>query len=81
MDDLKALGSLGFTLGSPAYLSGVLLFSILGWAAYRFGKKSPNTPVKWLGIALMLFPYVISETWPLYAIGTGLCVAMYLYWQ
>ena len=79
MDELKAVESLGFGLGSPSYLFGVILFSILGWAAYRYGKKATNVNVKWLGVALMLYPYVISETWLLYLVGTGLCVAVYLY--
>ena len=76
MNDLAALQSLGFELPSPAYLVGALLFGILGYAAYRFGKKLPDSTIKWLGIALMLYPYVISETWQLYAIGTALCAAL-----
>ena len=35
------------------------------------------TRVKWLGVALMLYSYVASETWILYAVGIGLCVALY----
>jgi hypothetical protein len=79
VDDLKTLGSLGFSLGSPAYLFGMILFSILGWAAYRYGKTASNITIKWLGVALMLYPYAVDETWLLYAVGTGLCVAVYLY--
>ena len=81
MDDLKTLESLGFTLGSPTYMFGVILFSILGWTAYRYGKKASNLTTKWLGVALMLYPYLITETWQMYAVGTSLCVAVYLYWK
>jgi len=34
MDQLKALQSLGFELPSPAYLFGLLLFGLLGMAAW-----------------------------------------------
>ena len=77
MDDLKSLESMGFSLPSPAYLFGALMFGVIGFAAWRYGKKGSYELTKWLGIALMLFPYVISETWLLYAIGTGLCVGLY----
>jgi hypothetical protein len=78
MDELKTLESMGFTLPSPAYLVGVLLFGIIGFAAYRYGKKASLDTTKWIGIALMLFPYVISETWLLYAVGAGLCIGLYI---
>jgi hypothetical protein len=79
MDELKALESMGFTLPSPVYLIGAVLFGIIGFAAYRYGKKAARPPVKWIGVALMLFPYAISETWLMYAVGTGLCVGLYVY--
>jgi hypothetical protein len=78
MDELKVLESMGFTLPSPAYLLGVVLFSIIGFAAYRYGKKASLERAKWIGIALMLYPYVISETWLLYAVGVGLCIGLYI---
>lgn len=81
MDELNTLQSLGLGLPSPAYLSGVILFSIAGYAAYRRGKKAELSKLKWLGLALMLFPYVVSETWLLYLIGGGLCAALYACWH
>ena len=81
MDELKTIESLGLTLPSPAYIFGALLFGIIGIAAYRYGKKAKLSAPKWIGVALMLYPYVISETWILYAVGAGLCVALYRYRQ
>ena len=81
MDELKAVESLGLALPSPAYMVGALLFGIIGIAAYRYGKKAGLAAPKWVGIALMLYPYGVSETWMLYAIGAGLCVALYGYRQ
>jgi hypothetical protein len=78
MDELKALESLGFTLPSPAYIFGAIIFGVIGIAAYRYGKKASLVTTKWLGIALMLYPYAISETWLLYAVGAALCAGVYV---
>ena len=69
---------LGFTWPSPVYIVGVILFSILGMVAYYVGKRRQKATVKWLGVALMLYPYVVSNTWALYAIGTALCVGAWV---
>jgi hypothetical protein len=62
---------------TPAYLTGMILFSILGFAAYRYGKKASLGTTKWIGIALMFYPYAVSSTWLLYAVGAGLCISLY----
>jgi hypothetical protein len=69
---------LGFTLPSTAYLIGVVIFGIVGYVAYRDGKKMSLPAPKWIGFALMLHPYAISATWMLYVVGAGLCVGAYL---
>ena len=78
MDELKTLESMGFTLPSPAYIFGVVLFGIIGFAAYRYGKKASVQAAKWIGIVLMLYPYVISGTWLLYIVGIALCIGLYV---
>lgn len=79
MNDLNTLDSLGLTLPSPAYLLGAIIFGIIGYAAYRYGKKTYNRSPKWIGIGLMLYPYAVSQTWLLYLIGVGLCAGLYLF--
>lgn len=79
MDKLDSIGSMGLTLPSPAYLFGAILFGAIGFAAYRYGKKTSAQEVKWLGIILMLYPYAISATWLLYAVGAALCFAIYYF--
>ena len=78
MEELKTLETLGFTLPSPAYIFGAVVFGIIGYAAYRYGKKAPNQATKWIGVALMLYPYAISGTWLLYIVGTGLSIGLYI---
>lgn len=77
MDELKVLESMGFTLPSPVYLLGAIVFGIIGYAAYRYGKKTSLEITKWIGVALMFYPYLVTETWQLYSVGAGLCVGLY----
>lgn len=77
MDDRQGIESLGFTLPTPAYLFGAILFGLIGFAAYRYGKKTSRPHAKWIGVALMLYSYVASETWMMYVVGAGLCVGLY----
>jgi hypothetical protein len=79
MDPLTTLQSLGFTLPTPTYLIGAILFSLIGFIAYRYGKKTSHNYVKWLGVALMFYPYVVPWTWLMYGVGIALCGACYYY--
>lgn len=77
MDSLSQLQSLGLTLPGPAYIFGSILFGLVGYAAYRHGKHTERPKTKWVGVALMLYPYAVSRTWLLYAIGCALCAWLY----
>jgi hypothetical protein len=77
-DYLTALGELGVTLPSTAYIIGVVIFGAAGYVAYRYGKKMSLQATKWIGIALMLYPYAVSITWLLYTVGVALCVGAYM---
>ena len=77
MDTTQALESFGLTLPTPAYIAGALLFGLLGLAAYRYGKRTERSRSKWLGVAPMLYPYVVPQTWLMYVIGVVLCAGVY----
>jgi len=79
MDILNTLQSLGVTIPGPTYLIGAVLFSIVGYVGYRHGKKAKLATPRWIGIALMLYPYAVSDTWLLYAVGGVLCVGLYVF--
>jgi hypothetical protein len=79
MDEIKAIESLGFVMPSVSYILGTILFSIVGYVAYRHGKKMSIPSTKWIGFTLMLYPIAISNVWLLYLIGCGLCAGLYLY--
>jgi hypothetical protein len=78
-ESLALLESLGVTLPAPAYLVGVLLFGIVGLMLFWKGRKTKRPIIKWIGLALMLYPYLIWQTVPLYIVGLALCVAAYVY--
>lgn len=79
MDELKTLENLGFTMPSGEYLVGAIFFSIIGYAGYKYGKNSGKSTPMWIGIVLMLYSYGVSETWLMYAVGTALCIALYVF--
>ena len=62
MEELKALESMGLALPSAWYIAGAILFGIVGYVFYRRGKSTRQTGLLWTGVALMLYPYAVSET-------------------
>lgn len=74
-DSLETLDALGISLPSPSYLIGVVVFSVVGIVAYYYGRRHDRPRMRWLGLALMLYPYVVWQTWLLYLVGGGLSVA------
>jgi hypothetical protein len=78
MDSLSALQSFGLTLPSPAYIFGAIVFGLVGLGAYRHGKRAGRQRTKWLGVALMLYPYAIAQTWLLYVVGAMLSAALWI---
>lgn len=72
----QTMQAFGITLPSPAYIFGAILFGVVGLAAWRYGRTHERAPIKWLSVALMFYPYLISRTWLLYSVGVALCVAI-----
>ena len=78
MDPIQNLSSLGLALPSADYLAGAILFGLLGYVAFRYGRKLSRPCFTWGGLALMLYPYGVSDTWLLLLVGVALCVAMFV---
>jgi hypothetical protein len=81
MSFLEFLHSIGFELPSPAYVAGLVIFGIVGAVAWYRGRKLQRRPVKWLGLALMLYPYATPQTWLLYAVGAALTAGLVFAWN
>lgn len=62
----------------PAALFASLMFGVIGFAAFRYGKQHAVWSPMAIGLALMVYPYFVSQTWLLYAIGAALCVGLYV---
>jgi hypothetical protein len=81
MDEIKSLESLGLVLPSPLYIAGAILFGIIGYIAFRRGRKTTSPTLSWTGVTLMVYPYAVSETWLLWLLGVGLCGFVYVKWE
>lgn len=81
MGFVEYLQMLGIEIPTPAYLAGLLLFGVIGLVAWRHGRKTHRPVPKWLGLALMLYPYATPQTWLLYAVGAALCVWLFFAWS
>ena len=77
MTDLTSLDLASFQWPTPAWLFGSLLFSVIGYAAWRYGRKNGRRRTLWIGVGLMLYPYVVSQTGLLYVVGIALCVGLW----
>ena len=81
MDELKTLQSLGLVLPSPAYILGALVFGLVGYVAYRRGRRTSTAALTWTGVALMVYPYAVPQTWLLWTVGAALCAWLYARWN
>jgi len=68
---MQDLSSLGIQLPSPIYLLGLIVFGLVGYVAFRRGRKTSKPALKWIGVATMLYPYVVPQTWLLWLIGVA----------
>jgi len=82
MADLAALAdTYGIQLPSLAYVIGVLLFGVIGLVVYVKGRRAKKRAVRWLGIALMFYPYVVWGTLAMYVVGVLLTGTAWWAWR
>jgi hypothetical protein len=81
MDELKTLEALGFVWPSPAYVAGAILFGIIGYVAFRRGRRMLRSALTWSGVALMVYPYAVPQTWLLWVVGVLLSCWVYAKWN
>jgi hypothetical protein len=81
MDFAEFLRATGLELPSPAYIAGAIVFGLVGLAGWRHGRRKQKPRAKWLGLALMLYPYVVPQTWLMYAVGAALTLWLYFAWD
>ena len=59
---------------------GGIIFGIIGWYAFIHGKKEKNWRPMVIGIALMVYPYFVTNTILAFAVGIALTAALY-FWR
>ena len=65
---------------SPETLFVIILFSAIGLAAFRHGKRESNAICLLLGIALMVYPYFVDGLLLNLAVGAALTTATWHFW-
>jgi hypothetical protein len=62
---------------APGNIFVVVLFSIVGFAAFRYGKKTGEARPLVLGIALMAYGYFVSNAWLSLLVGSVLTALIF----
>ena len=63
----------------PSTILAGIIFGSTGFVAFAYGKKRSKFKPVLLGIALMVYPYFISNTIAQYAIGLVLTAALFVW--
>jgi hypothetical protein len=64
---------------SPPALFGSILFGAIGVGAFMYGRKMVLWKPMVLGGVLTVYPYFVSQTWLIYAIGCALCLGLFVF--
>lgn len=54
-----------------------VLFGLIGFAAFRYGRKNSEPRPLFIGIALMAYGYFVTNAWISLAIGSVLTLALF----
>lgn len=66
------------TMPTPGALFGMIIFGAIGLAAFGYGKKEMSLRPMVVGVALMIYPYFVTQTWCLYGVGVLLTTALFV---
>lgn len=64
---------------NPYNLLAGLIFGTIGWGAFMYGKKLELWQPRAIGVAMMVYPYLIGNAWLLWGVGVGLMVLLWFY--
>ena len=64
---------------SMAELIAGFVFGSIGFVAFIYGKRNDLWKPMFGGLALMAYPYFISNTWALYGIGAALTASLFIF--
>lgn len=64
---------------SGANLFAGILFSGIGTAAFIYGKRQSSFKAMGIGVALFFYPFVVSNTVAMYAVGIALTIGLFVF--
>ena len=65
-----------FDFSTPNIIAGIL-FSIVGFVAFSYGKKMGMWKPMSIGLALMGYSWFVPNVWANWIVGTALCVLLW----
>ncbi len=65
---------------STSIILSALVFGSIGLGFFLYGRKQGRMVPKYCGVALMVYPYFVSDVYWLVGIGVGL-VALPYFWR
>jgi MFS family permease len=70
---------LGAVLGGLSLTTILLavLFGLVGFAAFRYGRRNSEPRPLLIGVALMAYGYFVTNAWVSLAIGSALTLALF----
>ena len=81
MNEEALLAELIAMLPSPTYIVISIVFGVIGLMCFQAGRKASKPRLKWGGLALMFYPYLIgNDTRLLILVGLALCALLY-FWR
>lgn len=66
------------SLNATTILCGVIT-GLIGWVAFSYGRKQGRVSPMIIGVALMAYPYFITNTILMVVIGVVLTVSLYVF--
>ncbi|MEI8037629.1 MAG: hypothetical protein WCJ14_04490 [Verrucomicrobiota bacterium] len=64
---------------NPYNILAGLVFGTIGWGAFSYGKRLDLWQPRAIGVAMMVYPYLISNAWLLWGAGFGLMVVLWFF--
>jgi len=81
MNDSTTPLFLGLVSNQTAFISGIVVFLVMGLLAFRRGKQTKRGEFTVIGLAMMVFPYAVSQAWLLWSIGAALTTWLVVRWK
>lgn len=63
----------------PYNILAGFIFGTIGWGAFTYGKRLDLWQPRAIGVGLMGYPYLVTNSWLLWGTGVGLLVLLYFY--